>query len=114
MAARKQARVRPVDAALLRLLTLIGRGAAPARMAREVELIAAAWSAAPEADASETRERLAELHEQVAAGVIHAEEQASDGDAGDAAASRQRHQALAALIATREAAGEAIRRSATA
>ena len=48
MAARKPARLRPTDAALLRLLALAAKGVPPNRMAREVELIVAEWQRAEE------------------------------------------------------------------
>ncbi|MGX9965097.1 hypothetical protein ACVFYP_17335 [Roseomonas sp. F4] len=112
MAARNQASrprraPRPVDAAITRLLALAGRGAAPGRMAREVQVIAGEWLGTPEADRLEIRERLDELHEQFSSGIGHAEEQVADLDAGEAAAMKQARAMLAALVATRDAAARA-------
>ncbi len=104
MAARGQIRLRPVDAALHRLLAMAARAVQPARMAREVEAIVAEWRAAPDADAAEISERLGELLEQVTAGVADAEEQLADVDTSEAAAVKQAGLTLAALTATRDAA----------
>ena len=108
MAARKPRQVRPVDAALTRLLALAGKGAAPGRMAREVEVIAGEWTSAPEADRLEIRERLDELRENLVEGVGHAEEQVADLDSSEPAAVKQAGAMLAALVATRDAASRAL------
>ncbi|MBU8540040.1 hypothetical protein [Falsiroseomonas tokyonensis] len=108
MAARKQRPARPVDAAITRLLALAGKGAVPGRMAREVELIAGEWRAAPEADVLEIRERLDELREQLTAGVGHAEEQVADLDSSEPGAMKQAGAMLAALVATRDATTRAL------
>ena len=81
--ARKPARPRPVDAAILRLMALVAKGVAPHRMAREVEIIAGEWADAPEADPAEVRDRLDQLRELIAAGVADAEDQASDVDTSE-------------------------------
>jgi hypothetical protein len=86
MAARKARPVRPVDAAIARLIALAGKGAAPGRMTREMEVIAAEWLAEPECDPLEIRDRLDELREQLTSGVVHAEEQVADLDASEAGA----------------------------
>ena len=101
--ARKPARARPVDAAIIRLMALVAKGVAPHRMAREVEIIAGEWTDAPDADPSEVRERLDELRERIAAGVADAEEQVSDVDAGEPAAVKNATATLTALVATRDA-----------
>jgi hypothetical protein len=113
MAARNQAArppraPRPVDAAIARLLNLAGRGAAPGRMAREVDVIAEEWLRGPELDRVEIRDRLDELHDQFAAGIGHAEEQVSDLDSTEAAALKQGRAMLAALVAARDAAARAL------
>lgn len=108
MAARKPRQVRPVDAALTRLLALAGKGAAPGRMAREVETIAGEWTATAAFDRMEVREWLDELREQLSEGVGHAEEQVSDLDSSEPAAVKQAGATLAALVATRDAATRAI------
>lgn len=104
MAARRQSRIRPVDAALRRLMELAAKGVAPNRMAREVEVIVSEWRSAPDADSIETRERLDELREQIAIGVTDAQEQVSDADSSEPAAVKQAGLTLAALVATHDAA----------
>ena len=109
MAARQRAAVRPIDAALMRLQALAARGVRPSRMAREVEIIVAEWQAA-EADRSALiRARLDDLHEQLASGVIDAEEQVSYVDRDEAGAVKQASLTLAALVATRDAVDQARR-----
>lgn len=107
MAARRQARVSPVDAAIIRLMALVAKGVQPPRMAREVDVIVAEWLRAPEADPSEAKAWLDELREQVAVGVGDAEEQLSDIDTSEPAAVKQAQATLAALVATRDAAERA-------
>jgi hypothetical protein len=109
MAARKPRAARPVDTALQRLLALAGRGVPSNRMAREVDAIVAGWqqNAAGE-DVSDLREQLDELREQLVAGVEAAEEAVSDVDASDAGAVKQAGHLLAVLVATRDAAQEAL------
>ena len=103
MAARRPARVRPVDAAIARLMALVGKGPPPARIAREVEIIVGEWLAAPDADPSLTREWLEELREQILTGVVDAEEQVSYVDASEPAIVKQANMTLAALVASRDA-----------
>lgn len=107
MAARRQPRVRPVDAAIVRLMALAAKGVQPQRMAREVEVIVAEWLRAPDADPSEAKAWLDELREQIAIGVGDAEEQVSDIDTSEPAAVKQAQATLAALVATRDAAERA-------
>ena len=95
--------MRPLDAALLRLQTMAARGVQPTRMAREVELIVGEWLGDPNADPDEVKVRLDELREQLASGVVDAEEQVSYVDADEAAAVKQAGVTLAALVATRDA-----------
>lgn len=108
MAMKRARPVKPVDAALARLLALAVKGVVPLRMAREVEGIVAEWRAVPEADPFEIKERLGEMGEQLAQGVADAQEQASDTDPADAPAVKQAATTLAALIATRDAAARAM------
>lgn len=108
MAARRQARVRPVDAAIVRLMALAAKGVQPTRMAREVEMIAAEWRSAVDVDPSAVRDQLDELREQIVAGVGHAEEQVSDIDTSEPAAVKQANATLAALVATRDATARAL------
>lgn len=103
MAARQRAAMRPLDAALVRLQAMAARGVQPTRMAREVELIVAEWLGDPSADPDEVKVRLEELREQLASGVVDAEEQVSYVDPDEAAAVKQAGITLAALVATRDA-----------
>lgn len=104
MAGRKRP-ARPVDVALKRLLELVGKGATPARMAREASAIIGEWRDMPDADQDAVAEQLAELREQLDAGVADAEERVSDVDSSEPAAVKQAALTLAAMRATREAAG---------
>ncbi|MBX9593771.1 MAG: hypothetical protein K2X46_05370 [Roseomonas sp.] len=105
MAARKARAPRPIDAALQRLLALAGRGVAPARMAREVDMIIAEWRLLAEADEKfDLAASLETLREQLDAGVGAAEEQVADVDASEPAAVKQANAMLSALVATRDAA----------
>ena len=110
MAARQRAtKPRPLEAALVRLQALAARGVRPSRMAREVEIIVAEWRA-EEADRSALiKARLDDLHEQLASGVVDAEEQVSYVDRDEAGAVKQASLTLAALVATRDAVDEARR-----
>jgi hypothetical protein len=109
MAARKPRAARPVDAALKRLLALAGRGVSPSRMAREVDTIVAEWrQAAAGEEGGDIGDQLDELREQLVAGVAAAEEAVSDVDTSDAGAVKQAAHLLAALVATRDAAHEAM------
>ncbi len=103
MAARRRAATRPLDAALMRLQTMATRGVQPTRMAREVELIVGEWLGEADADTGDVKTRLDELHEQLASGVVDAEEQVSYVDPDEAAAVKQAGITLAALVATRDA-----------
>ena len=109
--AKGRQQMNPVDAALVRLADQAGRGVQPARMAREVDAVLAAWlDPASGADAEVVAERLAILHEQLSAGASDAAEQVADVDSGDAAAVRQArlvHAALAAALDAVERAREA-------
>lgn len=103
MAARQRAAMRPLDAALVRLQAMAARGVQPTRMAREVEIIVGEWLGEAGADPDEVKTRLDELHEQLASGVVDAEEQVSYVDPDEAAAVKQAGNTLAALVATRDA-----------
>ena len=103
MAARQRAAMRPLDAALVRLQAMAARGVQASRMAREVEIIVGEWLGEAGADPGEVKTRLDELHEQLASGVVDAEEQVSYVDPDEAAAVKQAGITLAALIATRDA-----------
>ena len=103
MAARTQARLRPVDAATVRLMDLAAKGVPPHRMAREVEIIVAEWLRVPDADPLDAKTWLDEMREQIIGGVADAEEQVSYVDPDDAAAAKQAGLTLAALQASRDA-----------
>ena len=103
MAARRQARVRPVDAAIVRLMELVAKGVPPHRIAREDEMIVAEWLREPDADPSDAKTWLDELREQIVAGVADADEQVTFVDPGEAAAVKQAGLTLAALQASRDA-----------
>lgn len=103
MAARQRAAMRPLDAALVRLQALAARGVKPTRMAREVEMIVSEWLGEAGADPDEVKTRLDDLHEQLASGVVDAEEQVSYVDPDEAAAVKQAGITLAALVVTRDA-----------
>ncbi|MBS7811183.1 hypothetical protein [Roseococcus pinisoli] len=104
MAATAKSRVRPLDNAVMRIIQLAGRGAAPSRMAREIELIISEWEQELGGEIEPTRERVDGLHEMLVSGVADAEEQVSDVDRGDPAALRQAQTTLAGLTTCRDAA----------
>jgi hypothetical protein len=105
MAARRTRAVRPIDAALQRLIALAGRGTTPGRMVREVDSIIGEWRASAEADDKfDLPAQLEALREQLDAGVAAAEEQVADIDASEPAAVKQATTMLSALVATRDAA----------
>lgn len=103
MATQTRARMRPVDAATIRLMELAARGVAPHRIAREVEIIVAEWLRAPDADPMDAKAWLEEMREQIVVGVADAEEQVSYVDPDDTAAAKQADLTLAALQASRDA-----------
>jgi hypothetical protein len=92
-------------AALQRLADLVGRGYPAARIGREAESLITTWSASLEP--SEMQERMEEMHEQLAAGLDAAEEQASEMDEGGAAAELAAKRTVAALAAARDIFGRA-------
>jgi hypothetical protein len=108
MAVRRQARVRPVDAAIVRLMALAAKGVQPHRMAREIEIIVGEWLGAADAEPSDVKERLDELCEQIVSGVADAEDQLSNIDSGEPSAVKHANATLAALAATRDAAIRAL------
>lgn len=105
-AATVKSRARPLGAAMQRLLDLAAKAVPPARMAREVGIIITEWKLRDEADV--VGERIAEMLEQLDAGVIDAEEQVSDVDRDQPAAVTQANATLAAITACRNAARDAM------
>ncbi|TCH97630.1 hypothetical protein EJV46_16050 [Roseococcus sp. SYP-B2431] len=104
MPGQAKSRVRPLDAAVQRIVTLAGRGALPSRMAREVEIIIGDWERELGGEVEPVQERVQALHEALVAGVSDAEEQVSDVDRSDQAAARQAEVTLVALTSCRDAA----------
>ncbi|MFZ4410847.1 MAG: hypothetical protein ACOYOH_26120 [Paracraurococcus sp.] len=93
-----------MDAALARLAEQAGRGVQPARMVREVDAVVAGWlDPTSGADPEVVAERLAALHEQLAAGTSDAAEQLADVDSSDGSAVRQAGLVHAALVAALKA-----------
>jgi hypothetical protein len=103
MPAGRPQRVRPVDAAVVRLMALAAKGVQPQSMAREVEIIASEWRRTPETDAAEVMVWLDELFGQLVAAAEDAEEWLADVDRSEPAAVKQAKATLEALVATREA-----------
>jgi hypothetical protein len=101
-------RMRPVDAAVIRVMAIAAKGVPPERMAREVEIIAGEWRRDPNSEPSEVRAWLDELLEQLAAAVADAEEWLADTDRSEPAAVKQAQSTLDALVATRDAAERAL------
>lgn len=88
---------------MTRLAAFAGASTPPGRMMREAEKIIADWRAEPDLAADVLREWLEIPRDDIAAGVISAEEQAGDVDASDAAAVRQATATVAGLRAVRAA-----------
>ena len=99
---RSRSNPSPVPAALERLATLSGAGTAAARMAREAERIIGEWQAEG-LDASDLRERLEALRDDLAGGVAQAEEASGDVDSSDKGAVRQTRAMLDGLVAAHRA-----------
>ncbi|MFT8243978.1 hypothetical protein [Roseomonas sp. BN140053] len=95
----------PTQAALKRLAELAQKGVGSGRMQREVESIVANWLGQPGADSihAEAREWLAEIRDELTAGVSDAAEQADDLDRSDTVGLRHAEKSLAALAAARDA-----------
>jgi hypothetical protein len=107
MVTQTRARMRPVDAATIRLMELAARGFPPHRIAREVEVIVAGWLREPDADPLNAKSWLEEIREKIVAGVADAEEQVSYVDPENTAAAKQAALTLAALQASRDAIDQA-------
>jgi phage I-like protein len=92
-----------IRAALQRIAELVGRGSPAARVSREAEAVISSWSTS--LDPEETRERMEEAREQLAAGIEAAEEQASEIEEEGKGAVLAASRTLAALAAARDAFG---------
>ncbi len=97
----------PVPAALERLAKLSGAGTAAERMAREADRIIGEWQAEG-LDASDLRERLEALRDDLAGGVAQAEESSGDVDSSDKGAVRQARATLDGLVAAHRAVMDAL------
>ena len=97
----------PVPAALERLAKLSGAGTAAERMAREADRIIGEWQAEG-LDASDLRERLEALRDDLAGGVAQAEESSGDVDSSDKGAVRQARATLDGLAAAHRAVMDAL------
>jgi hypothetical protein len=100
--------MRPVDAAVIRVMAIAAKGVPPERMAREVEIIASEWRRDADSEPGEVNAWLDALREQLVAAVADAEEWLADADRSEPAAVRQAQATLDALIATRDAAQRAL------
>ncbi len=58
MTATIKSKIRPLDSAVMRIIQLAGRGAAPSRMAREIELIISEWEQELGGEIAPIRERV--------------------------------------------------------
>lgn len=107
MPAGRPQRVQPVDAAVVRLMGLAAKGVQPARMAREVEIIAGEWQRALDSDPAEITGRLDDFFGHLVAAVEDTEEWLAEVDRSEPNAVRQARATLEAVVATREAAQRA-------
>ncbi|PZP45901.1 MAG: hypothetical protein DI601_08190 [Azospirillum brasilense] len=95
----------PERQALARLAELAGKGAAPDRVRREVETIVEDWRRGVLGydERAALRERLEEMHGQLAEGVESVEEQMAEIGQDERAALVAGRRSLAALVAARDA-----------
>jgi hypothetical protein len=107
-AARPTPRSDPTKDALQRISALIARGFDAGRLQREAADVIGSWATALEAD--DLREQLDQVHDQLAEGVEAARDQGSEIEPGDAASAEVHQRSLGALIAARDAFGQAVQR----
>jgi len=100
--------VNPTKAALERISGLIARGFDAGRLQREATEVISTWSTTLEPD--ELREHLDEVRDQLAEGVEAAENMGSEIEPGDAASAKIHARSLGALMAARDAFGQAVQR----
>ncbi|MBO1081642.1 hypothetical protein IAI61_21640 [Roseomonas sp. 573] len=98
----------PAKEALQRISGLIARGLDAGRLTREAADVLSGWATTMEAD--DLRELLDEVHGQLAEGVEAAEDMGSEIDPGDAASAKLHQRSLGALMAARDAFGQAVLR----
>jgi hypothetical protein len=89
--------------ALARIADLVRQGAAPERVAYEVETIVSAWQAEAVRQPDAVRERLALCCDCLGAGVASAREQVEELGHADVAALGRGARSLAAMIAAQDA-----------
>ena len=94
-------------AAMTRIADLVGRGAAPARMQREVEAIVASLLEGGEDQREAARQVLEELRDDMLAGVADTAAMLEDIEHADAASVRNADKTLAAMRAAADALVEA-------
>ena len=94
-------------AAMARIVDLVGRGAAPARMQREVEAIVATLLEGGEETREAAREVIEDLRDQMLAGVVDTAAMLEDIEHPDAASVRNADKTLAAMQAAADALVEA-------
>jgi hypothetical protein len=98
----------PAQVALQRFSDLIARGFDAARLQREAAAVIDGW--AGELEAGDMRERLDSVHDQLAEGVDAAHDMGCEIEPGDAASTKLHQRSVGALIAARDAFGQAARR----
>lgn len=98
----------PKKAALERISNLIARGFDAGRLQREAADVISTWATTLEID--DLSEHLTEVHEQLTEGVEAAQDMGSEIEAGDAASAKVHQRSLGALIAARDAFGQAVQR----
>ncbi|MBO1079432.1 hypothetical protein [Roseomonas haemaphysalidis] len=98
----------PAQAALRRFSDLIARGFDAARLQREAAAVISDWAGELQADSM--RERLDSVHDQLAEGVDAAQDMGCEIEPGDAASAKLHQRSIGALIAARDAFGQAARR----
>ncbi|MFC7692744.1 hypothetical protein ACFQY5_27375 [Paeniroseomonas aquatica] len=94
-------------AAMARIADLVGRGAAPARMQREVEAIVAGMLAGDEDRREAVKQVIEELRDDMLAGVADTAAMLEDIEHPDAASARNADKTLAAMQAAADALVEA-------
>lgn len=98
----------PAQVALQRFSDLIARGFDAARLQREATAVIDGW--AGELPAEDMRERLDSIHDQLAEGVDAAQDMGCEIEPGDTASAKVHQRSVGALMAARDAFGQAVRR----